>query len=109
MKTPNKTTIKPSMNDQCQYPNCRCPFDMGSDNLCLIGKPNPKARHIGTAESPISSALREAVASEMCRLGLGFHESQAESLAIVVLRHLKKPTGLASGHDSNREGSYGKR
>lgn len=28
------------MSDKCQYPSCRCPFDMGPDNLCLIGKPN---------------------------------------------------------------------
>jgi len=88
------------VNDKCEYPSCRCPFDMGSDNLCLIGKPNPNARQIGTSESPISSALREAVASEMYRLGLGFHESQAESLALVVLRHLKKPTGLKAEANS---------
>ena len=31
------------MSDHCQYPNCRCPFDMGPDNLCLIGKPNTDA------------------------------------------------------------------
>lgn len=30
------------MSDHCQYPNCRCPFDMGPDNLCLMGKPNLK-------------------------------------------------------------------
>lgn len=28
------------MSEQCKYPNCRCPFDMGPDNLCLMGKPN---------------------------------------------------------------------
>lgn len=25
----------------CNYPDCKCPFDMGADNLCLIGKPQP--------------------------------------------------------------------
>lgn len=32
------------MSNKCEYPNCRCPFDMGPDNLCLIGKPNPDTR-----------------------------------------------------------------
>lgn len=26
----------------CSYPDCRCPFDKGPDNLCLQGKPNPE-------------------------------------------------------------------
>ena len=26
----------------CSYPDCRCPFDMGPDNKCLQGKPNPE-------------------------------------------------------------------
>ncbi len=36
-----------TVSDKCQYPNCRCPFDMGPDNLCLIGKPNPKTQSSG--------------------------------------------------------------
>ncbi|WP_379945099.1 hypothetical protein OZ656_06240 [Marinobacter sp. LM1] len=23
----------------CTYPDCRCPFDMGPDGRCLVGKP----------------------------------------------------------------------
>ncbi|AOY88607.1 hypothetical protein BKP64_10755 [Marinobacter salinus] len=23
----------------CSYPNCQCPFDMGPDGKCLVGKP----------------------------------------------------------------------
>ncbi|EDM46247.1 hypothetical protein [Marinobacter algicola] len=23
----------------CTYPDCRCPFDMGPDGKCLVGKP----------------------------------------------------------------------
>lgn len=23
----------------CSYPDCRCPFDMGPDGKCLVGKP----------------------------------------------------------------------
>ena len=26
----------------CTYPECRCPFDMGPDNKCLIGLENKK-------------------------------------------------------------------
>ena len=25
-------------DDVCTYPECNCPFDMGADNKCLIGK-----------------------------------------------------------------------
>ena len=23
---------------KCTYPDCKCPFDMGTDNKCLLGK-----------------------------------------------------------------------
>lgn len=26
---------------QCTYPNCKCPFDMGADGLCLMSYPSP--------------------------------------------------------------------
>ena len=33
------------LNEQCSYPDCKCPFDMGSDNKCLRGLNNePKAK-----------------------------------------------------------------
>ena len=27
------------MKTKCNYPKCKCPFDMGADNKCLIGLP----------------------------------------------------------------------
>lgn len=46
------------MSDKCEYPNCRCPFDMGPDNLCLIGKPNTDTA------PPVSAGEAVAVADD---------------------------------------------
>lgn len=27
------------MKTECNYPDCKCPFDMGADNKCLQGLP----------------------------------------------------------------------
>lgn len=27
------------IENACTYPECRCPFDMGPDGKCLVGKP----------------------------------------------------------------------
>lgn len=32
------------MSDACNYPKCKCPFDMGADNKCAKGLPNESSR-----------------------------------------------------------------
>ncbi len=34
--------------ERCNYPECRCPFDMGADNKCLIGR-KPRGDFLGYA------------------------------------------------------------
>ena len=35
--------MKITSSKECSYPECRCPFDMGVDNKCLIGLEKKKA------------------------------------------------------------------
>jgi hypothetical protein len=38
-KTADPRDSEPEEPEFCTYPECRCPLDMGPDNLCLRGLP----------------------------------------------------------------------
>jgi len=56
------------MKTECNYPDCKCPFDMGKAEKCLIGLPSKETEKQKTR----SQALEHAHDNQVKQNGYGY-------------------------------------